>query len=105
MRIRRSEITNQQWADTSYLRTDGKEEFRERKEFGNRHVVFENGSIWGEVHYDQYNATNFPKGTVEHASNYVEEKTGIPQGLVTLGIVLAGAYVTYKAIKFISKKL
>ena len=105
MRIHRSEITNQQWTDTSYLRTDGKEEFRERKEFGNRHVVFENGSIWGEVHYDQYNATDFPKGTVSHASNYVEEKTGIPKGLITLAIVLGSAYVGYKTLKYLSKKL
>ena|SRR5438128_11767564 len=103
--IHRSEITNEQWANTSYLRGDNKEEFRERKEFGNRHAVFDKGALWGEVHYDEHNATDFPAGTVKHASKYTEEKTGIPQGLVTFGIVLSGAYLGYKAIKYLSKNL
>lgn len=37
--------------------------------------------------------------------NNVEEKTGIPKGLVALGIVLVGAFVTIKALSYISKKI
>lgn len=47
MIIHGSEITSERWIYTSYLRSDGKEEFREKKEFGNRHAVFEKGSEWG----------------------------------------------------------
>lgn|SRR5690242_19394659 len=98
--IHRSETTTNRWINTSYLRTDNKEEFRERKEFGNRHAVFMKGSEWGEVHYDEYNATDFPTGTVNHAAKYTEEKTGIPQGLATAGIVLGAGYVGYKILKY-----
>ena len=61
--------------------------------------------MWGETHYDKYNATNFPQGTLNHTANYVEEKTGIPQGLAALGMVLGLAYVGYKAAKYLSKNL
>ena len=92
----------QQWYNTSFLRTDGKIEYREKAEFGNRHAVFENGSYVGDMHTDRFNATDVPVGMVRHAGNYVEEKTGIPEPLATLGIVLVGigvAYVGYKAIR------
>ena len=92
----------QRWYDTSFLRTDGKVEYREKAEFGNRHAVFENGSYVGNMHVDRFNATDVPVGTVRHAGKYVEEKTGIPEPLATLGIVLAGigiAYVGYRAIR------
>jgi len=88
--IYRSQITKERWADTSYLRTDDKEEFRERAKFGNRHAVFEKGSEVGYIHYDKYNATDIPVGTINHAAKYTEEKTGIPQGLVALVIVIVG---------------
>ena len=93
------------WMDTSGVRSDSREEYRERKEFGNRHTIFEKGSLFGEVHYDKYNATDFPVGTVQHVSQYTEEKTGIPAGLVTLGIVLGTAFLGYKAIKYVAKKI
>lgn len=102
--IHRSEITKERWTDTSRLRTDGKEEFREKAKYGNRHAVFVKGALLGEVHYDQYNVTDIPVGTINHASTYVEEKTGIPKGLVALGIVLVGAFVTIKALTYITKK-
>jgi len=95
----------ERWMNTSGVRSDNKEEYRERKEFGNRHVIFENGSLFGEVHYDKYNATDFPVGTVKHFSNYTEEKTGIPARLVTLGIIAVTAFLGYKAIKYISKEI
>jgi hypothetical protein len=101
--IHRSEITKERWTDTSYLRNDGKEEFREKAKYGNRHAVFVKGALLGEIHYDKYNATDIPVGTINHASNYVEEKTSIPKGLVALGIVLGLGYIGYKTIKHFSK--
>ena len=95
----------EQWADTSYLRSDNKIEYREKKPYGNRHVIFENGSLWGDVHYDKYNATDIPVGTVNHFSNYVEEKTSIPKGLVALATVGLSLYVGYKAIKWAQKNI
>lgn len=93
------------WMNTSGIRSDNKEEYRERKEFGNRHVIFENRALYGAIHHDKYNATDFPVGTVQHVSKYTEEKTGIPAGLVTLGIVAVTAFLGYKTIKYISKKI
>ena len=81
----------ERWIDTTYLRSDGRIEYRERREFGNRHAVFEQGGEAGAVHHDRYNATDFPSGTVRHLSNYIEEKTGIPQDLTN--ILIAGAFV------------
>lgn len=105
--ISRDEVRShsEQWVNTTALRSDGKIEYREKKEFGNRHVVFEKDAFWGNVHYDQYNATDIPVGTVKHFSNYVEEKTGIPQGLVTLAIIGVSLYGGYRAIKWASKNL
>ena len=103
--IRRSDITKERWIDTSYIRTDGKEEFREKKEFGNRHAVFEKGALLGTVDYDKYNATDVPVGTIKHAAKYTEEKTGIPEGLATLGIVLGLGYIGYKTVKYLAKNL
>jgi hypothetical protein len=45
-------------------------------------------SEWDEVHYDKHNTIDFTTGTLMHAANYTEEKTGIPKGLAALGIVL-----------------
>ena len=95
----------EQWVDTSYLRSDDKIEYREKKKYGDRHAVFDNGAYWGEVHYDQYNATDVPVGTVNHFSNYVEEKTGLPQGLVTLATVGLGLYAGYKALTWAENNL
>lgn len=93
----------ERWVDTSYLRFDDKTEYREKKEYGNRHAVFEYGAILGKVHYDKFNATDVPVGTVRHFSNYVEEKSGIPQGLVNAAIILLVLYATYKTTKWTFK--
>jgi len=95
----------EQWVDTSYLCSDDKIEYREKKEFGDRHAVFDNGASWGDIHYDKYNATDVPVGTVKHFSNYVEEKTGIPQGLVTLATIAVGLYAGYKTVKWANNNL
>lgn len=93
----------QRWYDTSFLRADGRVEYREKKEFGSRHAVFDSGSCVGDMHVDRFNATDVPVGTVRHAGNYVEEKTGIPEPLASIGMVLAGiagiAYIGYRALK------
>ena len=95
----------EQWIDTSYLRSDGRIEYREKKEYGNRHAVFNPGAFWGSTHIDQYNATDVPVGAVKHFSNYVEEKTGIPQGLVILGTIAAAAFAGYGIAKWVDRNL
>lgn len=95
----------EQWVDTTYLRSDDKTEYREKKEYGDRHAIFDNGAYWGDFHYDQHNATDVPVGTVKHFSNYVEEKTGLPQGLVTIATVALGLYTGYKAVKWAQNNL
>lgn len=35
------------------------------EKFGNGHAVFIN-SEWLEIHWDEYNVTSFPLGTVNH---------------------------------------
>jgi|APSaa5957512535_1039671.scaffolds.fasta_scaffold476233_1 hypothetical protein len=62
----------------------GKTEYRELEKFGDRHAVFENGSEWGTIHYDQYNATSFPVGTVNHLAKWGNEETGLDEGLLRL---------------------
>lgn len=99
--IHRSEIDLNRWTDTSIFRSDGKEEFRELPQYGNRHVVFPRNQEWGEVHYDEHNATDFPAGTLRHLGKYTNEKTGIPEDLATVGIGLAGIYGLYKLLKYL----
>ena len=90
-----SEMMSNRWAETSFLRFDGKREFREKPEFGNSHVVFSPSSEWGEEHIDKYNALDFPTGTVDHLAKYTEEKTNIPEtiagGLIVVGGLILGA--------------
>ena len=62
----------------------GKTEYRELENFGDRHAVFENGSEWGTVHYDQYNATSFPTGTINHLAKWENEETGLDERLLRL---------------------
>lgn len=83
------------------LRFDGKEGFREVEPYGNRHAVFEQGAEWGEVHYDQYNATTFPHGTVNHLAKWGNEQTGVSEGFLRLlgwGALFYGAYKLGKYI-------
>jgi hypothetical protein len=67
-------MTNQ-WINTSGFPPDGKEHYRELKQYGNRHAIFELGAEWGSVHLDQYNATDFPSGTLNHLAKFANEKT------------------------------
>jgi len=106
MKISLDEIlsNHDRWENTSYFRPDGKIEYRERKEYGNGHAVFDNeNSLWGELHTDKFNALNFPIGTIRHIGQYVEEKTGIPEKVTSSGIGVAVAVlaiiVCYKTFK------
>ena len=96
-----SEINSERWTNTSLIRSDNKIEFREKPQFGNRHVLFEIDSSWGTVHYDKYNALDFPDGTINHLAQYTEEKTSLPAGLAKIAIVIGGVYVGYKLLKFL----
>lgn len=103
--IHRSEITEEQWSDTSIIRTDGREEFREKPGFQDRHAIFVKGDEWGEVHIDKHNALNFPNGTINHLSKYTEEKTGVPELIVKGAIVLGGLFVGIKALQYLGDNL
>ena len=104
--ISRSEIMREfgtRWLGD--LRFDGKEGFREVEPYGNRHVVFDYGAELGYVHDDQYNATSFPKGTVNHIAKWANEKTGINENLARLLGWGALLYAGYKTIKYLDENL
>ena len=105
MRIHRSEIDNVHWIETSLVRADGKQEFRERPKYGNKHAVFYPNSEWGEVHFDQHNALDFPNGTVDHLAKYTEEKANIPEQIAKVGIVLGALVVGAAVIKFLGDEV
>lgn len=103
--IHRSQIDPSKWVNTSIFRFDGKEEYRELARYGNRHAVFSPNSEWGELHEDQHNATDFPKGTLNHLALYTNEKTDIPEEIAKLVLVAAGMYTGYKILKFLGDRL
>jgi len=103
--LHRSEITSDRWIDTSFIRTDGKEEFREKPEYGNQHAVFESDTEWGEVHVDEYNAADFPFGTIDHLSKYTEERTGVPETIARGVIVLGGLILGAKLLNYLEDNL
>ena len=99
-----SEMNPKQWIETSPIRGDGKREFRERPKFGNRHVIFPINSEWGEVHIDEYNALDFPTGTVNHLAKYSEEQTGIPETIGRTVLVLGGLILGAKLLQYLEKQ-
>lgn len=99
--IHRSQIIPSRWQNTSIFRLDGKEEYRELPQHGNRHAVFSPGEEWGQVHTDKHNATDFPRGTLDHLALYTNEKTGIPEGIAKVALAAAGLYASYKILKFL----
>jgi len=99
MRISRFEMTPDQWANTTGFPPDGKEHFRELKQYGNRHAVFERGGTFGMVHCDQYNALDFPVGTLNHLAKYTNEKTGISENAARIGIAALAIYGAYRLFK------
>jgi len=100
-----SEMTPDRWINTSFARTDDKIEFRERPQFGNTHVIFPKNYEWGEEHIDEYNALDFPEGTVNHLSKYTEEKIGIPETIAKGAIVLGGLIIGVKLLQYLDNKL
>lgn len=97
--IHRADITPQRWLNTTGFPPDGREHFRELRAYGNRHAIFAPGSEWGIVHSDEHNATDFPFGTFNHLTHYVSERTGIPVGLVKLGMLGASLYFGSRFLK------
>jgi len=93
MVIHISEITSypERWIST----WDG---YREIEKYGNRHAKF-NGSDWLDDHLDEYNATSFPTGTINHLAHWGNEKTGINEDLLRLAGWGTLAYVVIKALK------
>lgn len=91
------------WQNTSMLRHDDKVEYREKKEYGNRHAVFEKGSCIGDIHVDKFNATDIPVGTIRHIGKFIEEKTGMPESITSSAIAILGiaciAYAYHKGYK------
>lgn len=94
-----SQVQNGQWVNTTFARFDGKTEFRERPAFGNRHAVFNKNSKWGIVHFDEFNALEFPNGTVDHLSRYAEEKTSIPHDIAKAGIIIGSILIGAKLLQ------
>jgi hypothetical protein len=75
--ITRIEIMKQPERWVRYINGEGKEVFREKKQFGNRHAIFEINSEIGIIHNDLYNATDVPVGTVNHIAKWSNEKFGL----------------------------
>ena len=99
-----SQVQNDQWIETSPVRGDGKREFRERPKFGNRHAIFPINSEWGEAHIDEYNALDFPNGTVNHLAKYSEELTGIPEAIGRTVLVLGGLILGAKLLQYLEEQ-
>ena len=79
-----------------YVNGDNKEVFREKKEFGNRHAIFDLGAETGIVHVDLYNALDFPIGTVNHIAKWTNEKFGINENVARVCLYALGIYGAYK---------
>ena len=103
--ISRAEILNEIDHWFYYENLEGKEVFREIEKYGNRHTVFEKNENFGIVHHDQYNATTFPTGTINHLAKWSNEKTGIDEGLARLALWGIGLYAAYKVGKHVYDRL
>jgi hypothetical protein len=98
--MHRLEVTDtRRWINSTGLPPDGRQHFRERAQYGNRHAVFEPGADWGIVHLDEHNATDFPVGTLNHAAKYANEKTGVSEPLAKVLIAGAALYLGYRGLK------
>jgi len=92
--IHKSEIQSEpyRWIQT----LDG---YREIKKYGNRHAKFIDNE-WLDVHWDEYNATSFPKGTIDHLAHWTNEKTGVNENLLRL---VGWGVLAYAGIKLLQK--
>jgi hypothetical protein len=103
--IHRAQIEPSRWQNTSIFRPDGKEEYRELAQYGNRHAVFVPSEEWGEVHEDRHNATDFPRGTLDHLALYANERIGVPEEIAKVTLVAVAVYAGYKILKFIGDNM
>lgn len=53
-RIHRSKIFDNEWRNTSFVRFDGKEEYREKPRYRDRHAIFEKDAEWAPTTFDNY---------------------------------------------------
>lgn len=97
-------MSDGRWIETSIVRLDGREEFRQRPKYGNLHAIFEKNSEWGEIHTDEHNALDFPNGTVVHLAKYTNEKTSIPEDWAKAGLVVGGLVVGAAILKYLGGK-
>lgn len=102
--MHRNELKESEWVNTSIFRWDGKEDYRQFPEHGDGHVVFEPSQEWGDLHYDQYNALDFPNGTLEHLALYIEEKTGISKNQAKGGLIIGGLITASLIWDFLESK-
>ena len=103
MKITRSEINRHPDRWVRYTNGENKEVFREKKEFGNRHAIFDLSAETGIVHVDLYNALDFPIGTVNHIAKWTNEKFGINENVARIGLYAIGLYGAYKLGKSVLK--
>jgi len=73
--------------------------YREIEKYGNRHAKFIDNE-WLDDHWDEFNATSFPKGTIEHLAHWGNEKTGVNENLLRL---VGWGTLAYVGLKFLQK--
>jgi len=73
--------------------------YREIEKYGNRHAKLIDNE-WLDVHWDEYNATSFPEGTIDHLAHWTNEKTWINENLLRL---IGWGALAYAGIKLFQK--
>lgn len=101
--ITREQVTNSNWVNTSKFSLSSMDEFREKMQFGFRHAEFQKSSDIGTVHYDMYDATDIPFGTVAHLSQYFSENTGISDSFWIAVLFIMLFAVFYEAARHLAK--
>jgi hypothetical protein len=86
-----SEMSRQKgWTESTYYRWDGKREFRQEKQFGNWHVVFDKGASYGIGDEDKYNALGSPMDKFNHLSLFVSEQLGTSENVGRAAVAAGG---------------
>lgn len=96
------QVQNNQWVNVSQFSNFGWQDYRQLPQYGNGHAVFRQGSDIGEVHYNIYNATDFPLGTIAHLAQYFSEHTSLMQQIWVFLIVAFSFFILYLVAKFLA---
>jgi hypothetical protein len=80
----------------------GRREYRQKKSFGNWHVIFVN-SEKGVGHWDKYNATGSLEDKFNHLSMWVSEQLGISETMGKLIVVGISGLAASKVLKQLSQ--